>query len=326
MTTTTFARPGFHPAGRAFGVDVLTRRAFDRLLAVLMVGALLQFWLRDLAPIAPLEAVLRRSWELGALGIAVVCGVLAGVLALVALLAGTRLGPFGAVAAVVAPLMWFGAPGDLAVATVFAVVAGAAVTVTLLGHEAAHVHTARWFGMRAEGVVLTGFGAGAVITDDDFPSPRAAMAVTAAGPAVNLLAASAAWLLAGVLTPVFPVAGAAAELVAGINLAAAFLNLLPVPPLDGGWVFTGALWALRPEGGQEAAAKRAGRWGWVLLVAAAGALAAGAAVTGSGPLTAGAVLAVATAPTIVFTRWRVAAVQRSATLPHQQPSPVPARS
>lgn len=87
-------------------------------------------------------------------------------------------------------------------------------------------------------------------------SLRAGEALTAlAGPAMNLAAAVVATLVMGVVFGLSPGAasgplGDLLPLIIRLNLGLAFFNLIPVPPLDGGWILQWALparfdWALR---------------------------------------------------------------------------------
>lgn len=94
----------------------------------------------------------------------------------------------------------------------------------------------------------------------------AELLVAAAGPASNVLLA----LVSGVLAFVAVKAGAPLEerspvwlltLFFQLNVALAFFNLIPIPPLDGSKV----LYALLPTRAAEQYAELAGRLSWVLL-------------------------------------------------------------
>lgn len=130
-------------------------------------------------------------------------------------------------------------------------------------HELGHYAALRCFGGRAALVRLTCAGAEMVISARR-PLPLAGRLCTAlAGPGTNLLLAALSARLAGVL-------GETAYLFAGLNLALAVFNLLPVEPLDGGQILGVLLAAALPEDRARRAAK-ALSLGLSLLLTAAGA-------------------------------------------------------
>lgn len=106
-------------------------------------------------------------------------------------------------------------------------------------HELGHALVARRWGMETRSIVLYPFG-GVSNFSQRPPGGRAELAISLAGPAVNLAIAVALWLIAS--TGEMPMT--AEEMVRGlawINLLIAGFNLLPAFPLDGGRVLRGAL-------------------------------------------------------------------------------------
>ncbi len=106
-------------------------------------------------------------------------------------------------------------------------------------HELGHALVARRWGMETRSIVLYPFG-GVSNFSQRPPGGRAELAISLAGPAVNLAIAVALWLIAS--TGGMPMT--AEEMVRGlawINLLIAGFNLLPAFPLDGGRVLRGAL-------------------------------------------------------------------------------------
>ena len=136
----------------------------------------------------------------------------------------------------------------------FAAVFVATLTASVL-HETGHLVFLRVTGTPVSKVV---FGALSRVEAAPSPTPGHLIGRAAAGPAINLLIAS----LAGVALVFAPVAREVA-LALIIAHAVAFLNLLPIYPLDGGQVVEGIVWA----GGcsRSDAAKRARRSNpWVI--------------------------------------------------------------
>jgi Zn-dependent protease len=111
------------------------------------------------------------------------------------------------------------------------------------------------------------------------------MYISVAGPVSNLLAAVVAFLLLGVLKLASSYAGSVVDYIVAtwtipgqqsilapiagilffmmiINIALAFFNLIPIPPLDGHWILAGLL----PRNAAEAF-QRFGSFGFILLYA-----------------------------------------------------------
>ena len=150
-----------------------------------------------------------------------------------------------------------------------AVLSSVLVGTSLVGHEAAHAMAARALGARA---VLFRFAlaGGAMTTDARALGPRGIALTALAGPTLNGMVAVVFWTLADVLDPstgnrlflgwqaavlpISPVAGADPSLAqalalaltdaACINALAGAINLLPVPPLDGGFIVEAITWRL----------------------------------------------------------------------------------
>lgn len=127
----------------------------------------------------------------------------------------------------------------------------------VLGHELGHLVWAEAEGLTVQRVVLHPLGGRAEIADLAWREPRAAWATAAAGPIASLVLAALAAALAHhpIPTPWGPLAADPTRTARFMdsNLWLAALNLLPVPPLDGGQVARAALGA---RWGDEVVAKR----------------------------------------------------------------------
>ncbi len=150
-----------------------------------------------------------------------------------------------------------------------AVLTAVLVGTSLVAHEAAHAMAARALGARA---VLFRFAlaGGAMTTDARALGPRGVALTALAGPTLNAVVAVVFWTLADLLDPstgnrlslgwqaaalpVTPVTGTDPSLAqafalaltdaASINALAGAINLLPIPPLDGGFVIEAITWRL----------------------------------------------------------------------------------
>jgi Zn-dependent protease len=227
---------------RVGGFPMATARGGGRLAALL---AVFMFVVAGDPLRVLFDMVLRTS--LPALPtVTVVTLVIAG---LVFVFAGTRFGSVGAMAVVLAAVyVWvLRRPPDLSdvhAAYAAAAFAGLFVAGTML-HELAHAWAGRRMGLRVRGLALTPWGAACAFVEDEareMPSPAAMVVTTAAGPLGSFVAASLCF--AG--TMVVP-SGSLADLVladvAVLNLALAVANLLPLLPIDGGWVLAGFVWS-----------------------------------------------------------------------------------
>ena len=124
-------------------------------------------------------------------------------------------------------------------------VAWAAVSfVSVLVHELGHAITARRYG--SEQVSIRLYGLGGLTFHDHLPRRRQRIFVSLAGPGagflLGLLALAAALLLPPL--PPGPVAAAVSFTINAllwVNFVWGLVNLLPVPPLDGGHVFAEAV-------------------------------------------------------------------------------------
>lgn len=110
--------------------------------------------------------------------------------------------------------------------------------VSILVHELGHAFTARAFGARAS-VRLHSFG-GVTIPDRNLPRGRAIL-MTLAGPGAGFVLAGLAWWLTPFGASSGPLVAWALGTLVMVNVFWGLMNLLPVPPLDGGLVMVGAL-------------------------------------------------------------------------------------
>lgn len=110
--------------------------------------------------------------------------------------------------------------------------------VSILLHEFGHVLVGRAFGSDGT-IVLRAFG-GVAIGAGNFRSAWKRIAVTAAGPGIQLVLFAILWLLDRFATEQVerlpPYAGLFFDFLLTINLYWAILNLLPIYPLDGGQI------------------------------------------------------------------------------------------
>ncbi|HHY35219.1 MAG TPA: hypothetical protein GX510_06265 [Firmicutes bacterium] len=106
----------------------------------------------------------------------------------------------------------------------------------LLFHEGGHLLKASFEGAMVKSVHLWPFGAVARLERAWQLEPRAEVLIAAAGPAHNILMATASWMIQRtVLSKLYPGASFPwLDLLIRSNLAMAALNLLPCLPLDGG--------------------------------------------------------------------------------------------
>lgn len=109
----------------------------------------------------------------------------------------------------------------------------AAGFLSILIHELGHALTGRHFGARQTHIILNGFGGLAVYPDARF-SRRQDFLATAAGPGAQILLGLLALPLVPLASAVNGYLGSFFFSLFSISLFWAFLNLLPVLPLDGG--------------------------------------------------------------------------------------------
>lgn len=116
---------------------------------------------------------------------------------------------------------------------------GVVFVAAIFAHELAHAAVARHYRMPVQSVTLWMLG-GVTALGGDAPTPRAEVAIAAAGPATTLvvaaLAALGAWLVPSALVT------AALSWLAVMSIVLAVFNLLPAAPLDGGRVLRGVVW------------------------------------------------------------------------------------
>jgi Zn-dependent protease len=108
-----------------------------------------------------------------------------------------------------------------------------AMFASILIHELGHVFMGRVFGTDGH-IVLLAFG-GLAIGSNNLSNPWKRIAVSFAGPGVQLVLLAAVWFAAPLLPPHQAVGWLIRDLVL-INLFWPLLNLLPIWPLDGGQI------------------------------------------------------------------------------------------
>jgi len=111
--------------------------------------------------------------------------------------------------------------------------------ISILIHELGHALTARKFGATSE-ITLQAFGGYAAYSGVRLTRPQS-FAVTAAGPAVQILLGLAVFIALRYLPPLNDNADYFLGTLVWISIAWAVLNLLPVLPLDGGQMLNAML-------------------------------------------------------------------------------------
>lgn len=251
--------PGARPIGRFAGVQLFATPAAPRLVVFcLMSSWVFLFSTGD----AQVPAVEKLSFALGVSGPAKILAA-AALLALpvVPALLATSFRRSLLVVSVTILVGVFGVDdvGSFSAGLLRSFMVAAATLLSLLVHEFAHVLVGRRSGVPSSGVVVTGFGAGAVFTADEFPTARAMFLTTAAGPVSSALfalcSALPVWLLLGTVPEWW-------MLVSWVSLLVAAVNAIPVLPLDGGWMAAAGVWKFRRTSHKraEAAYRKVGPW------------------------------------------------------------------
>lgn len=128
---------------------------------------------------------------------------------------------------------WFVSDYQLSIVPLFVV----AMTLVVVAHEFGHALVGRWFGGRDAEVYLTFFGGYCQFRYANF-TRRMEMAMTAAGPLVNLLSAGLVFLLFrfGLIHDTHFYVQKFLVWFCAISLVLGLFNLMPVLPLDGGHI------------------------------------------------------------------------------------------
>ena len=138
------------------------------------------------------------------------------------------------------PRMVPGRPAVEYVAT--AAVVGVLFMAGILAHEIAHAVTATRRGTTVRAITLWALG-GVTEMEGHPASPRAELAVAAAGPLTSLLVGLLAIAAGGLIEPVGPALLTAGLLwIGAMNVILAVFNMLPGAPLDGGRVLRAVIW------------------------------------------------------------------------------------
>ena len=134
-------------------------------------------------------------------------------------------------------------------------------------HELGHALVSQRVGVKVRSITLFMLG-GVATMERDPPTPRGALLVAAAGPAVSALLA--VLLAAGVhpFSHVLPALSQMAFFLASLNAFLALFNLLPGLPLDGGQILKALVW--QSSGSREKGVRVATRSGQVLAWLAIG--------------------------------------------------------
>jgi Zn-dependent protease len=178
---------------------------------------------------------------------------------------GFRLGPFPVVVEptfFLAPLVAFRTQAWMAFAWI------ALIFASVLVHELGHALAARRFGARAS---IRLYGLGGLTTHSTLPQKRQRLLVALAGSAAGFLPALLALALQRLLPPA---AAPVLQPIFLVNFAWGVINLLPVPPLDGGHVLEELLGPRQEVLALQigavvavlAAAEGYRLWGWVAAV------------------------------------------------------------
>lgn len=97
-------------------------------------------------------------------------------------------------------------------------------------HELAHYFTAKYFNVEADKIVIMPFGMNLRLKSECIKSPQQEFIISAAGPLANILMA----LILKVLNDLSMIPYDYFSFMLKVNLMIAFLNMLPILPLDGG--------------------------------------------------------------------------------------------
>jgi Zn-dependent protease len=119
---------------------------------------------------------------------------------------------------------------------------------SLYAHEYAHTLAARWMRLQINGITVSVVGAFTSIESQP-STPKEAFIVSVAGPLMNILIA--AFFYGGhIIFRHLDILGAACFCLAAFNGIFSTYNLLPVMPLDGGFIVRSAFWTASRN------------WGW----------------------------------------------------------------
>jgi Zn-dependent protease len=286
-TTSTYVTPGIvipgaRTLGRGFGTYWATKSGAGRIPSLLFVFAFV------LLGAAPIETVQNLAAEISIPVLGLVLGV-AGIFIPVLvnwLLSKTRLGVLGALLTTLTGLyLVTGASplDDAAILNASAAFAGLYLLGVVL-HEAAHAVVGVKTGLHLRGMALAPWGAACSFAEDEMtelPTWRSMLWTTVAGPLTSL--AFGTTLLGAASVTEGPIATTLRG-VAMLNLALGALNLLPVLPMDGGFVAAALRWRRHPEWSCTEATESVRPWG-KMVFPAIGAISVLVAVLNPNPTT-----------------------------------------
>jgi len=136
---------------------------------------------------------------------------------------------------------------------------------SVLAHELGHSFVALRQGIGVKSITLFLFG-GVAHLERESKTPAGAFWVAIAGPLVSLAIAMGTTIVS-VTTPVSGSFAAILGVLASVNLALAFFNLIPGLPLDGGNILKAIVWKLtgNPYRGIEFAGRVGQAFGWLAI-------------------------------------------------------------
>ena len=120
---------------------------------------------------------------------------------------------------------------------------------SLFAHEYAHFLAARWIRLPVEGITISVFGAYTSV-DGEPSTPKDAFIISIAGPLMNVFI-GAIFYAGYIVFPQAEIAAAVCFCLAVFNGVLGAYNLLPVMPLDGGFIVRSAFWKASRDWGRS---------------------------------------------------------------------------
>jgi stage IV sporulation protein FB len=120
------------------------------------------------------------------------------------------------------------------------------IFIAILLHEMGHIYMAKRLGYNVEKGFVSIFGGGAVVDESYTNDNRHAIKIALAGPVMNIIVSISCFIL-GIIFLNYEFIFKNIITLLSINLILAFINLIPVFPLDGGKVLLHSLSIYLPE-------------------------------------------------------------------------------